>query len=663
MKQLKSQVKSMLKYSLLYQERKFELAIKTHTRKMNLDYHRSDYTLFYDKKDKLRQYENLFSNLSIDVKPGAMFQHWINEEKYCFNIYSVIDNMPPNYGLVINGSLSDLKRTAKKYNNEISEQNLKMIDIIEAYIDRIISELEHNREEATRDIFLRMKDSKAQTLREGLQRILFYSSLFWQTKHELLGLGRLDYILDEVELPENDEETIAIILEFYKCLHDNYSFKSSAMRGDTGQVIVLGGLQPNGEYFHNRLTKLFIEALSRFQCPDPKIVLRTAKNMPDELLQLSLDCIATGIGSPLFSNDETVIPAMQEYVYELDDCYNYVVSACWEPLVYGKSSDQNNLGGINFAEAVVNMYSNEDFLLCKTWDGVLNLYLDELNTLLDQYKGTLYGIKWEQDPLLTMFTEGCLESGKDVSVGGAKYRNYGALTIGMANAVDSLLNIKRLVFENKILSMLEMALCAKGNYQNQGTEELLKSNKYFGKQSDEVSGLIDLISECMDKAISDFKNFMGGGLKWGLSSPGYLMAGQTTKATLDGRKDFEALSVHISAPEGTAYTELINFAGDLDYRGIRSNGNVVDFIVSPNLILDNKEKFLVFLKVCVVSGVFEMQMNVVSSDTLIRAKSNPELFPNLIVRVWGFSAYFNDLPEEYKDVLIERAIASEGTGR
>lgn len=659
MKQLISQVKSMLKHTPFYQEKRFEHSIKTHMRRMNTEYHRSDYTLFYDKKDKIKQCENLFSNLHIDIKPGTVFQHWINEDKYCFNINSMIDNMPPNYGFVINGSLNDLKRTARKYNNEVSKQNLRLMDLIEAYIDRIAVELDHNHEDVIRDIFLRMKDSKARTLREGLQRVLFYSSLFWQTKHELVGLGRLDYILNEVELPDGDEESIALILEFYKCLHENYSFKSSAMRGDTGQVMVLGGLQPNGDYFYNRLTKLFIEALRRFQSPDPKIVLRTARNMPDELLELSLDCIATGIGSPLFSNDATVMPALQEYGYELVDCYNYVVSACWEPLVYGKSSDQNNLGCINFAEAVVNMYSREAFSQCKTWDEALNLYVDELNTLLAEYKDTLYMRKWERDPLLTLFTEGCLENGKDVSIGGAKYRNYGVLTVGMANAVDSLLNIKHLAFEDKALSLQEMVLCAKGNYHNKDTEELLKSHKYFGRQSEEVFELISTISKCMDKAIGDFKNFMGGRLKWGLSSPGYLMAGQTTRATLDGRKDFEALSVHISAPEGTAYTELINFAAELDYRGVRSNGNVVDFIVSPNLIVDNKDKFLTFLKVCNISGVFQMQMNVVSSDVLIKAKATPELFPNLIVRVWGFSAYFNDLPEEYKDVLIERAIASE----
>lgn len=83
-------------------------------------------------------------------------------------------------------------------------------------------------------------------------------------------------------------------------------------------------------------------------------------------------------------------------------------------------------------------------------------------------------------------------------------------------------------------------------------------------------------------------------------------------------------------------------------------------MVTPSFIENNEEKFIDFLMLSINVGFFEMQMNVVSSEILIRAKENPKEFPNLIVRVWGFSSYFNDLPEEYKDVLIERALRSEG---
>ena len=137
------------------------------------------------------------------------------------------------------------------------------------------------------------------------------------------------------------------------------------------------------------------------------------------------------------------------------------------------------------------------------------------------------------------------------------------------------------------------------------------------------------------------------------------MEAQNFPASFDGRKYGEPFEVHISSDSSNAYTELVNFASKLDYNNNRFNGNVVDFFVSPNFIEDNFTKFVEFIMMSIKVGFFEMQMNVVSSRVLIEARKKPEKFPNLIVRVWGFSAYFKDLPDDYKDYLIERAIKSE----
>ena len=131
-------------------------------------------------------------------------------------------------------------------------------------------------------------------------------------------------------------------------------------------------------------------------------------------------------------------------------------------------------------------------------------------------------------------------------------------------------------------------------------------------------------------------------------------------ASFDGRKKGEPFGVHISNDKANSYTELVNFASNLDYNDNRFNGNVIDFFVTPNFIKDNYEKFLEFLLLSIKKGFFEMQMNVISSKQLLEARKNPDKFPNLIVRVWGFSAYFKDLPDEYKDYLIERALKNEG---
>ena len=103
----------------------------------------------------------------------------------------------------------------------------------------------------------------------------------------------------------------------------------------------------------------------------------------------------------------------------------------------------------------------------------------------------------------------------------------------------------------------------------------------------------------------------------------------------------------------------MEFATKIKYPKNCINGNVVDFIINTSFIENNMEKFTKYIKAYLNKNIYQLQINVLDSKTLMAAKSNPELYKNLIVRVWGFSAYFNDLPEEYKDIIIKRAISAE----
>ena len=158
---------------------------------------------------------------------------------------------------------------------------------------------------------------------------------------------------------------------------------------------------------------------------------------------------------------------------------------------------------------------------------------------------------------------------------------------------------------------------------------------------------------------SRFRNQFGGKLKWGLSSSGYAEQGKNTEATLDGRAAKQPLGVHISNNKSEPFTELVLFASKLNYSGNRSNGNVLDFFVAPQLINNNFDKFLLFIRSAIKIGFYQMQMNVVSSEVLRDALLHPENHVDLIVRVWGFSAYFNELPRRYQELLIQRAEESE----
>jgi formate C-acetyltransferase len=181
------------------------------------------------------------------------------------------------------------------------------------------------------------------------------------------------------------------------------------------------------------------------------------------------------------------------------------------------------------------------------------------------------------------------------------------------------------------------------------------SDMTFGRDDEFVIGLTNEISDFVLKNLEGYRNSFGGKIKFGLSSPAYVDKGKRTPATFDGRKNGEPFSTHISNQKGVAYTEIMHFAARLDYKGLKSNGNVVDIIVHPTLLKNDLIKFVEFLLRSIKLGFFQVQFNVVSYQQLIDAKANPNKYKGLIVRVWGFSAYFNDLPENFKDNLIARA--------
>ena len=627
--------------------------------------------VFYNS-DKLKQISMLTRSVEIKLRYDSVIQNWIDVGLYYSNINLPINNTSPNYSLVINNSLNDLKGMNYPFQgNKIKQSNYELLCVVDKYIDKII--LSFNEKMGLcpaeykdnflrcRNIFADMKDKPAESIRAALQRLALWSDLFWQTGHNLMGFGRLDYLFDKIPSNESDEEIIFLFKEFYKAMHRYYPFKSSLeAMGDTGQIIVLGGKCEDDSYFYNRYTHLFIKALKDNPIPDPKLLLRVSEVMPESVLREAVELISTGVGSPLLANDDVVIPALIEFGYSKSDAYNYITSACWEPIAYGNSSEVNNIRSINYAEALVNMYMDDVFLKCDSYKDIVELYKTKLLDYLDTIIESMDNIVWEDEPLLTLFTPNCIHTNKSISKGGAKYNSFGLLGDGVGNTVNSLLLIKYHVFGDKKYSLSELKemCCSDFEHNSELAKQLTDDSNYYGKDLEDVIETTEFLKNIVAIKLKDYTNKYGGGVKWGISSSNYMRNGRETKATMDGRKTGQNLNVHISG-NIVPYTELFRFASRINYNGQFSNGNVVDYFVSPGLINGNLDKFVTFIKSTISLGFFEQQMNVVSSKTLIEAKKNPNMHPNLIVRVWGFSAYFNDLTDEYKNVLIERALKNE----
>ncbi len=621
-------------------------------------------TKLYDTGNKVDDMQRLLDECEIQFCESKYFAYSIDVYKSWKNHNRQMANCSIDYSLLVDSCLDALymKLSLGKYENE----NNAVLKNLEHYFYRIQKCVKHSKLRNKVNIIKwleRIKMEKADSLEEALQRILFVNQLMWQTSHIQIGLGRLDLLLEKFLKDDmTDEYLDNVICDFLSVLHNYYWLKSEEMPGDTGQIIILSGLDAKENLICNRLTYSFIRSLKKCQLPDPKILLRVTKNTPKDLWELAIDCISTGIGSPIIANDDVIINKLIEFGYEKEDARNYTTSACWE-LIPGNSCEQNNIGVFDWAIPLDLIGKKEDLSALNTWDKFIWKYSIHLCAHVNFMAHLTDYIVWEKDPLMSFFSVSCRYNKRDISEGGCKYNNYGILSVGLANSINSLINIRKYVYQEKKFSIKEIYVMRNKNFVgHEDVYELLKNaKKHFGNddENEDVIGLTNWLIRQVDESLNDFTNNLGGKIKFGLSSPGYIIMGKNNAATFDGRRDGEAYSIHISADENQHVTGLLNFASRLDYGKHGFNGNVVDFTMSPMFIKDNRDKFVTLMQGSIRSGVFQIQMNVIDSNTLKKAKECPEKFPNLIVRVWGFSAYFKDLPVEYQNYVIERAIKNE----
>ena len=611
--------------------------------------------------------KELLSRVDISFDVNSRFVYFIDTKKTIAVPGNILSNFTLDYDKIVHGSFMDLATKAQGTDEYGMEAKL-VIDGINILVKRIIdaiplSQLSEELKEKHTEYFERILFAKAEHFEEALQRILFFNQIMWQTRHRLNGLGRLDKMLADLYQKDIDtdilteEKACELVYDFLNQLSKYASYKSDALEGDIGQIIILGGNQPNGKYFCNGLTEIFLKEQANLKKPDPKTFLRVGKNMPDSLLKLAVSCLTAKTGSPLFSNDEVVIPVLKGFGMPNEDA-SYCVSACWEPYIVGKSLDQNNIMVFDYFKALDAVLNNG--VEYRSIEELVESYIKENGKCFKEFLQSVDEMKWAKDPLVSIFMDGCAEKRKDVSEGAAKYNNYGITTVALSNVVDSLFNIKKLVFKDKKYSLAEMNKARVENFDSAPEMfiEVTSLKKSYGHDIAEVEALVNRITSSIASIAKSYHNALGGTVKFGLSSPGYNILSKRMSADFSGRKNGKPYNTHISCTDA-GYTEIVGFAGKLEYSDQRFNGNVIDFFMTESLIDENTGKFVLFMKGAIASGFFQMQMNLIDSKTLIDAKAHPEKYKGLIVRVWGFSAYFNELPESYKDLLIERALAAE----
>ena len=615
-----------------------------------------------ESKDYVRQIGIAFKKEIIDYSSYYVYPY----DPYSFRLLRLriepIVSVTVDYDKILNSRLFELENELAKMDDcEFKCSELSLIHHIRYLSNKIVKGLSRNKSERSRVLityFSEMLDRKPLSFDEALQKVLFYNALFWQAGHKHNGLGRLDMVLDEyykhdMSLGIITREEAKRKLEWMcRILDRDVDSKSIVLKGDTGQYILLGGIDKDGNTINNELSELFLEIIKEIQLPDPKLILRVNDTTSDTIWQKAIQCLLTGNGSPLILNESVVMKSMADFGYSTSDVWNIGTSACWEPLIIGKSFDQNNP-----LPSIPVLKSMNELLYEKSSFSNFEEFIHALIAKIEQQVFTVvHDIRFDVSPLYSLFFDDCLERCSDFSKGGAKYSYHGIQILSFPNLINALLNLKKFVFETHFYTLEECASALESNFQ--GYEEMLNvfhnNPLRFGSSNNEVVRLTNMLMHEISKITSKL-TINGDKVKVGFSSAAYIQQCKSVGASLDGRKAGDPFAVHISpVSHAIDIQEVIDFAGNLDYGENRLNGNVVDFIL-PLSYIKTPDKLITILKSIIDKGVFELQLNVLNAAILKDAKAHPEKYPELIVRVWGFSAYFKDLPASYQDNLIKRA--------
>ena len=531
---------------------------------------------------------------------------------------------------------------------------------------------------------------------EAVQFIYFIQFLLWMEGGYLIPLGRMDQYLypfyeEDLRTEKFSHEDMYELLE---CMFIKLNYEIDRTHGgdegrfnsDTGQTVTIGGIKPDtGEDASNELTISLMDIKIDLHITDPRIHLRIHKNTPENVWKKAAELTGAGMGYPTYDNGEGIIEALEsEHGYREEDARDYCASGCWEIIIPGKSSN-TNLGDIdclrvlewalNDGKNVLPIDPNAIGLVEGRWglrtgkeESFLN-FGQLMTAFKAQMKHNIVRVacncnagRMSPSPLYSACMEDCIEKGKDIADGGCRYYETDFQLSSLSNAADSLYAIKKLVYEDKRYTLTELNTILKNNYEGNEAlrQEIINKFPKFGNNDERVDSIAEEIVQYFVQEVTKHTNAYGGPYRARIASAlGYVSIARQLAASADGRRHGDFYSADLSpglGAERSGPTGVIKSCGKIPSEGL-AGGEIVDMRFSPSALKseESRSKFIALIKCYFALGGLQIQVDVQDKNVLIDAKKHPENYPDLLVRVWGFSAYFVSLPEDCQDQLIGRA--------
>ena len=534
----------------------------------------------------------------------------------------------------------------------------------------------------------------AGSFQEALQTVWFAQLLPQiETNGYSITPGRFDqymlpYYQKDLEQGELTREAAQELLDCYwlKCneilrVDDRGAAEINAGYA-AGQNLAVGGVGADGEDVTNPLSYMCLLANEHVGLTQPNFTVRLHEKSPDEFLERVAEVIGRGNGMPQVLNDEVIIPGLERLGIDLATARNYIPVGCDEITVEGMWGRCNG-GYLNFAKALESLLNRGRCTLTGDETGISRIELDRADSF-DQFKETYFeqikeatrflvseanitdAIHAELLPLpsVSVVVDGCLDSGLDVTRGGARYNFTGPVGVGAATVGDSLLAIKKMVYNEKKFGLERFADMVRNDYDGDEMIRQFIRNRIpkFGNDIDEADKMVVELTDAFFDELDNHSNPRGGKFTAALYSvTAQIGLGNKTGATPDGRHARQPLSDGLSPGYGcdvSGPTAALKSITKINLeRAI--DGVIVNQRLSPSVLKSagGRKKFAALLRAFVELGGFHWQFNVISTDVLRAAQANPDDYGDLVVRVAGYSALFTALSPKAQESIIARTAA------
>lgn len=536
-----------------------------------------------------------------------------------------------------------------------------LMDLIARYRD---AAAEAGNQDAA-DCLARLLADAPHTFRDALQMQRIIHFTMWCAGNYHNTLGRFDqymipYLQADLDAGILTEETAFELLEeYFLSFNIDSDLYPGMQQGDNGQSMVLGGITPDGRDGFNLLSRLCLQASLELKLIDPKINLRVSKDTPLSVYELGTQLTKQGLGFPQYSNDDVVIKGLIDLGYAPEDARNYAVAACWEFIIPGKGMEIPNIDALCFATEMRSAVT-ESLLDSPDYESLFSKVRDHIQTRVDEMYENTQSLYIFPAPFLSLMMDGCLENGRDISLGGV-YNNYGFHGTGLATAADSLAAIRKYVYETKEVTKEELLDAMEHDFA--GHDRLLHLLRYEAPKIGNNEALPDEIAcsllDTFSDAVKGRTNERGGIFRAGTGSAMYyLWYSKDMGATPDGRRAGEGFSCNYSPSLFIHSKGPVSIIKSFTKPNLSRviNGGPLTIELHDTLFRGEESitKVAALVKSYIDLGGHQMQINAVNRDTMLDAQKHPENYHNLIVRVWGWSGYFVELDKEYQDHIIKR---------